>query len=225
MLKHKTACCSANNLYVMQRLKPYSDGSLHRIPPHLYRASWLHWGLEKTWSYLHMESTSAKTINKILHVTKNPQNTRFLCTCIFLAKAVPLWKNWDEEGKVSFLSLYQGKENLAFTCCFSPRSAVPVDLWAGHRTWCRKQHCSSVPLNHLFSVWNLTSLSTLTVTLKNGPLTSTDYNLICAPPPTEHLVLKQGWLCFFKSLSHFILQIKKLRHRMHQIHPLQLLCI
>lgn len=30
------------------------------------------------------------------------------------------------------------------------------------------------------------------VTLKNGPLASTDYDLICAPPPTEHLVLKPG---------------------------------
>lgn len=123
----------------------------------------------------------------------------------------------------SFLSLYQGKEKLAFTCCFSPGSAVPADLWAGHRTWCRKQHCSSAPLNHPFSTWSLTSLSPWSHSKVDS--WHADYDLICAPPPTEHSVLTQGWLCFFKSLSHFILQIKKLGHPMYQIHPLQLLCM
>lgn len=141
------------------------------------------------------------------------------CLCTFLAKAVLLWKNWSEEGKFAFLLYIRARKNWLSLAAFLLGPPIPADLWAGHRSQSRKQHCSSASLNHLVSMWSLTSLSTtLTVTLEKQPLKSTGCNLISAATPTEHLVLKQGWLCFFGSLSHFILQIKKLSHHMYQIH-------
>lgn len=133
----------------------------------------------------------------------------------------------SEEGEVCFPALYQSKEKLPFTCCFSPRSTY--SSWPLSRAQIIVQKaalCSSASLNHLVSMWSLTSLSTtFTLTLEKGPLKSTSYNLISAATPTEHLILKQGWLRFFGSLLHFILQIEKLIRHTYQIHPLQLFCV
>lgn len=197
--------------------------SLHRTLPHLYRASWLHCVSGKMWSLLHTESTSAKTINKTLHVTNKTQQISMYLPRQSRATV----ENTEVKGaKFAFLLYIRARKNCLSLAAFLLGPPIPADLWTGRRSRCRKQHCSSASSNHPVSMWSLTSLSTtLIVTLKKGPLKSTGYNLISAATPTEHLVLKQGWLPFFGSLSHFILQIEKLSHHTYQIHPLQLFCI
>lgn len=93
------------------------------------------------------------------------------CLCTFLAKAVLLWKNWSEEGKFAFLLYIRARKNWLSLAAFLLGLPIPADLWAGHRSQSRKQHCSSASLNHLVSMWSLTSLSTtLTVTLEKTAL-------------------------------------------------------
>lgn len=173
------------------------------------------------WSLLHTDSTSAKSINKTLHVTNKKQQISIYLPCQSSATVEKL-----KRAKFAFLLYIRARKNCLSLAAFLLGLPIPADFWAGHRSQCRKQHCSSASLNHLVSIWSLSSLSTtLIVTLEKGPLKSTGYNIISAATPTEHLVLKQGWLRFFGSLTHFILQIKKLSHHTYQIHPLQLFCV